>query len=277
MIAVLITVHNRIEKTQACLSSFLAVLNSSDIAADIYLVDDGSTDSTAQILAEKFPEVRVLQGDGTLFWNRGMHLAWKTAAETADYKHYLWLNNDVCLFPQAFTAFLKSGLLADDGILVGACEDVNSVVTYSGYRMDNKYPGHRLSPSEQGQSCDYFNGNIVLISRAVFDRVGNLDPIFTHALGDLDYGLRARQLGINSSVFNQTVGQCDGHSALPSWCNPANSLIKRLSVFHTPLGGCPHLVFQFEQRHFGLFQAAYHFVTIHLRLLFPSIWLRRSR
>ncbi|MDA9589713.1 glycosyltransferase family 2 protein [Opitutales bacterium] len=277
MIAVLITVHNRIEKTQACLSSLLAVLNSSDIAADIYLVDDGSTDSTAQILAEKFPEVRVIQGDGTLFWNRGMHLAWKTAAETADYAHYLWLNNDVCLFPQAFTMFLKSGLLADDGILVGACEDVNGVVTYSGYRMKNKYPGKRLSPSEEKQGCDYFNGNIVLISRAVFDRVGNLDPIFTHALGDLDYGLRARQLGINSFVFNQTVGQCDGHSALLSWCNPSNSLINRWSVFYTPLGGCPHLAFRFEQRHFGLFQAAYHFVTIHLRVLFPSIWLRRSR
>ena len=64
---------------------------------DIYLVDDGSNDGTNESVSKLFPMVNIILGDGTLFWNKGMRLAWKTAAEKQDYEFYLWLNDDVLL------------------------------------------------------------------------------------------------------------------------------------------------------------------------------------
>ena len=39
------------------------------------------------------------------------------------------------------------------------------------------------------------NGNVALISRAVVQRVGNVDPAFVQQMADFDYGLRARAAG----------------------------------------------------------------------------------
>ena len=52
------------------------------------------------------------------------------------------------------------------------------------------------------------NGNVVLISRAVAQRVGNIDPAFVQQMGDFDYGLRARAAGCSVWVAPGTVGTC---------------------------------------------------------------------
>ena len=82
-IAVLMTVHNRKEKTLRCLSSLEETLASwrERFELKVFLTDDGCTDGTAEAVRRKewsFP-VEILQGDGTLFWNGGMILAWKAA------------------------------------------------------------------------------------------------------------------------------------------------------------------------------------------------------
>ena len=43
---------------------------------------------------EFVPSVHILKGNGDLFWNRGMLMAWKAAAETRNYEAYVWLNDD---------------------------------------------------------------------------------------------------------------------------------------------------------------------------------------
>ena len=56
-IAALITCHNRCEKTKRCLTSLLSVLPH----IDVYLVDDGSTDGTSEMVKTLFPRVNVIQ------------------------------------------------------------------------------------------------------------------------------------------------------------------------------------------------------------------------
>ena len=90
-IAVLITVHNRIEKTLFCLKSLYK--QNSENNFEVYLTDDGSNDGTSDILRNKFPNVNIIQGNGSLFWNQGMIRAWKAAISSDEYDFYLWLNN----------------------------------------------------------------------------------------------------------------------------------------------------------------------------------------
>ncbi len=80
-IAVLLTCFNRVEITKLCLNT----LKSHQELYDVFLVDDGSTDDTNSVVKSMYPFVHVVDGSGDLFWSRGMHVAWKRAANTYDY------------------------------------------------------------------------------------------------------------------------------------------------------------------------------------------------
>lgn len=66
MIHIIIPVHNRLNFTIDCLNS----LKKQDIynQFNLIVVDDGSTDGTSEYLKKNFPEVKILNGDGSLYW-----------------------------------------------------------------------------------------------------------------------------------------------------------------------------------------------------------------
>lgn len=107
-LAVLMTCHNRKDKTMTCLSSLYKASQPIDYSIDVFLVDDGSTDGTGEAVKEKYPEVNIIKGDGSLFWNQGMRLAWNVASSRCSYDFYLWLNDDVILFEHALRELIDT-------------------------------------------------------------------------------------------------------------------------------------------------------------------------
>lgn len=267
-VAVLLTVFNRRDKTLECLKRLYAQLPINGYRFDTYLTNDGSTDGTPEAIREHYPQVRIIDGDGTLFWNRGMHAAWEVAAEGA-YDYYLWLNDDTFIYDYALSVLLNDAEGAGaEAIICGAtCSSSSGEVTYGG-RTDSGL----ISPTGVIHRCNYFNGNVVLIPKSVFNKVGNLDRTFRHAFGDFDYGLRAAKLGIAIYQSCNFVGSCEAHTTLPRWCNPKVRFLDRLKVFSSPTGGNPQEQFHFDKRHFGLCTAMFHYFTIHLRLVIPKLW-----
>lgn len=81
LIAVLLTVHNRKEKTLCCLQNLFKQKIPNGYQIEVYLTDDGCTDGTPEAVHEQFPAVHIIKGDGSLFWNRGMYTAWDTAGK----------------------------------------------------------------------------------------------------------------------------------------------------------------------------------------------------
>lgn len=71
-IAVLLTVFNRRETTLTCLESLFSGSVPEGYSIEVYLTDDGCTDGTTDAVRERFPDVRIVAGDGSLYWNRGM-------------------------------------------------------------------------------------------------------------------------------------------------------------------------------------------------------------
>src|SRR6476620_8947755 len=96
-VAVIMTVHNRREKTLACLRS-VAASRSPSVDYQVFIVDDGSTDGTSQAVQTEFPAASVIGADGDLYWAAGMALAESAAREHA-WDVLLWLNDDVELIP----------------------------------------------------------------------------------------------------------------------------------------------------------------------------------
>ena len=132
--AVLLTVFNRKEKTLECLGRLFDQLPIEDLQIDVFLTDDGCTDGTAEAVENLFPSVHILKGNGDLFWNRGMLMAWKAAADARDYDAYFWLNDDTFLYEETLTS-LQRAVKDTEGkaIIVGATEDAShSKLTYGG-------------------------------------------------------------------------------------------------------------------------------------------------
>lgn len=271
-IAVLIACHNRRKKTIDCLRALHQTRLPEGYRLDIFLVDDGSTDGTSEAVKQEFPQVNIIQGDGNLFWNHGMRLAWETAAKTKDYDFYLWLNDDTLLFENALVIMLEQSQILDNKqILVGsACSSINRIVTYSGFKL----PNIKLEPNATWQACDYFNGNIVLVPSHVYHQVGLLDNRFHHTIGDFDYGMRASKLGFKHLISPLCLGYCEDHQNDPVWRNKSIPFHKRLMHLYTPLGNNPIEFFIFDRRHNGLYIAIVHFLSIHLRSILPVLWKR---
>ena len=120
-IAVLLTVFNRKTKTLECLEHLYKQIPLEGYKVDVYLTDDGCTDGTPKAVKELFPDVNIIQGNGNLFWNRGMYVAWEAATQIKDYDFYLWLNDDTYLYPESLEYMLNSCTkLGNHCIIVGA-------------------------------------------------------------------------------------------------------------------------------------------------------------
>lgn len=272
-IAILLTVFNRKQKTIECLKRLHNQVSIKDIKVDIYVTNDGCTDGTPEAIHEKFPNVKILNGNGNLFWNRGMYTAWKEAAQNK-YDFYLWLNDDTFVFNNMLEALLTASKnFQDKAIIVGATRSaISKKATYGGRLINGKIP----EPNGYIVRVHYFNGNIVLIPKYVYGILGNLDYYFTHSKGDFDYGLRANKAGIESYQVGYFLGECEPHNSLEKWCNPNISFKKRWEAMKKPNGMPPNETFHLEHRHFGLLPALFHYITIHIRCLFPQIWIHKK-
>jgi len=236
------------------------------------MVDDGSTDGTSKAIQEHFPNVNIIPGDGNLYWNRGMHLAWNIASKSDNYEYYLWLNDDTMIHSYCISTLLESSNLQKNQIIVGTTNsliDAFGTVTYGGRDLNNRL----IIPNGNIQECQRFNGNIVLIPKYVFDMVGFNDEYFHHGLGDFDYGLRALKLGVKSFIAPQILGTCERHDTLPTWCNPERNILDRFKHFSTPTGAQLMGVYTFEKRHYGAHIALYNYINILFRVLFPKYWI----
>lgn len=215
-IAALVTCFNRREKTLACLATLERCFRNAGVEPSGVLFDDGCTDDTAGAVQAGFPWMRVVHGDGNFFWNRGMHRAWREAMQD-DFDAYLWINDDVTLYDDALARAVVQLEVARSAntvptIVIGSMRWPDSDrVAYGGLFRPSRVFRIRLraiTPSSEPQECDTMNGNFVLVPRDVVQRVGILDPVFEHGLGDFDYGLRAFNAGCRLLVLPGYVGEC---------------------------------------------------------------------
>ena len=275
-IAVLMTCHNRVEKTIKCLSLLFGQVGlNKSYNIQVFLVDDGSTDGTGRVVNQQFPMVNLIDGNGDLYWNRGMYTAWGAATRNRiSFDHYLWLNDDTHIYPTAvLELLLAAGDTGNRSIICGCIESPveKGKLTYGGGVLNHNVSVLNI-PSTRVVACDVIHGNCVLIPSYVHNKVGNLDWKFTHAIGDHDYGLRAKELGIQSFVTGDFVGSCEKNEQSPKWHSSKVSLINRIKNLYSPLSySPPNEFFIYEKRHFGLGVALKHFFTIHLRVLIPGI------
>ena len=255
-IAAILTCFNRKQKTLACLESIF--FNAPDI--DVFLTNDGCTDGTPDEVRKRFPAVHIIEGTGDLFWARGMNAAWNEAIKY-DYDYYLWLNDDI----ELYTFFLKELLECEQSgnfkcIISGLIENKEKTEILYGGTDNNK---KLIQPASVPQEITNMNGNVVLIPQSVIDKIGTMDTVYWHDLGDVDYGLTAKENGIKvlSTRIPIAAGYRNDFCRIRKW---GVSVKQRFRILHSPLGSIPSINFHFRKKHFGVINASIYIIYIYI-------------
>lgn len=265
-IAVILTCHNRREVTLLCLERLYSI--QSDV--DVYCVDDASTDGTAEAISQRFPQTILINGSGDLFWCRGMNLAWKNAVKNGGYDYYFWLNDDLILYENAFVELIECSKIQEGrAVITGLVqEETTKMAIYGGTSFDGKL----ISANGKMQEVKNMNGNFVLVPQSVVEKIGTFDEVYHHDLGDVDYGLSARESGFNVVTSRCYIG-CTS-AALKSKNERIRlygvGVKKRFKKLYSPLGSNPFITFHFKKKHVGLISAIAFFIYVHIINVLPD-------
>jgi GT2 family glycosyltransferase len=203
-VTVVIPVHNRRQITLDCLRC-LEEVKHGGFELNVTVVDDGSTDGTADAIAASYARTRVLKGDGTLWWSGAMNLGVADALERGS--DYIFSLNDDTLFD----ADMISGLLNDAESKADCLWAPWGVATDDGQLLSKGYCFVAGKGWTQPQNVDLatnapyqvegLSGACVLIPAAVFRAIGFYEakrlPQY-HA--DLEFTVRAHRRGFQTWI-----------------------------------------------------------------------------
>ena len=236
-LSVLLTSHNRRELTLEALRALHAAVPPHAVA-EVFLTDDGSTDGTSEAVASEFPDVRIIKGDGNLYWNRGMLAAWQAATETQQ-DFFVWLNDDLAMAPDVLGRMLSAydnarARLGEKVVIVGkTVSPTTQTVTYGAFGIGEGISRLRFRRLRAGEATGRtMNGNLVLLPARLKDDVGLLDSRFTHSFGDIDYGLRASDAGYTLIEMETPVGFQEYNVAWERKLSSITSENWRFILFH---------------------------------------------
>lgn len=187
---ILIPVHNRRETTLACLKT---LQKTEDLDRyTVVVIDDGSTDGTGAAIAQQYPQVVILAGDGNLWWTgairKGMEYAIGQGA-----KYIFWLNDDCHPQDRALPQLISFMQSHPGAIAAPACR-----LAATGEAIENGCRHRQRFTAQPGETVEVesVSGYCVGIPRSVCEAIGYPDiRRFPHYAGDDMYTLSASNNG----------------------------------------------------------------------------------
>lgn len=222
-LSIIIATYNGRDLLKRCLESIEA--NPPTCSFEIIVVDDASSDRTAEMVRERFPRVRLLCNEKNVHYGRSNN----RAIDVARGRYIHLLNNDTAILPgalDAMTAFLDehpeagavgSKLLNEDGTIqwsvksfpnpMSALFGARSIVArlFPGNPLSRKHLLHFDRDMTAPFVADYVSSASIMIPRKVVDRVGYLDERLSYHV-DADYCKRIADAGwLNYYLPSATV------------------------------------------------------------------------
>lgn len=195
-------VHNRRDLTLQCLKS-LSRVDCKGLAVHIVVVDDGSTDGTADAIRQNFPEIEIVQGSGKLWYTAGTNLGIESALK---YKpDYVLCINDDSIFDEKCLRKMIECAEKYPRSVVGALlllwDSPHRVFQVSpkwdlwkgGWR--HWYEQTIWTIPKKAWKVEMIVGNCVLYPVKVFQEVGLMDPGKSLQYGDAEFTTRIRKNG----------------------------------------------------------------------------------
>ncbi|MGI8811060.1 MAG: glycosyltransferase family 2 protein [Pyrinomonadaceae bacterium] len=219
-VALVMPVHNRREITLQGIRS-LDAMNSDGLDVRIYVVDDGSTDGTADAVEQTFPNVVLIRADGTLHYAAGTNCGIEHALEWEP--EFVATMNDDAVFHPDFLKWLIHTARENERSIIGSLLllwDEPHRVFQVGQTWDTLSGGWIIpndvtifNVSQEPFDVECIVGNCVLFPVEAIRECGLMDEKrFPHGWGDAQWLMRMRKSGWRLMV--------DPRSRV--WCEPNN-------------------------------------------------------
>lgn len=174
---------------------------------DVVVVDNGSTDGSQQMLAEKYPQVKLIQNAG----NVGLGKASNQGIEATNGRHVLLLNNDTLVNAPALDVLVEyldahpeagasaGKLLNPDGSFQSGFAPFSTlleeflIATHIGELLWAGYPSH--GDSNQIKETGWMSSACLLVRRAALDKIGLLDEGYFIYGDEADLQFRLNKAG----------------------------------------------------------------------------------
>jgi len=212
---VIVTWNGR-EYLDACLRAAGA---QQGVSAEIVVVDNGSTDGSAEFVRTTFPHVRVI----ALAENLGFAGGNNVGAREARGEYVAFLNNDTVADVSWLRALL-AGIDRTTGFALTTSRIVYmhdpGVVDSAGdgmLRCGGAFKRHHGEPADRaGITTEVFGvcGAACLMPKAVFDELGGFDDQFFASHEDVDLSYRARLRGYRCRYVSEAIVRHHGSATL---------------------------------------------------------------
>jgi GT2 family glycosyltransferase len=225
-LAIITVSTNEAAWLRPCLSTVFAHLG--DVAAEVIVVDNESSDETADMVAAEFPDARVVSSR-----NHGFSHANNRALMTCDARYVLFLNPDTEILDGSFAELIRLmdarpalGLvgvrqITSDGRLDTTIRRFPNALralgdALSAERLPRRphWLGEReLDPAsyERDFPCDWTSGSFMLVRREAIDSAGYLDERYFMYSDETDFCRRLKIAGWEVRHFPQmTILHHDG-------------------------------------------------------------------
>ena len=215
-VSIVIATWNGKQHLEAC---FTAVGAQQDVTTETILVDNASTDGTAEFVAERFPWVRVIR----LAENRGFAGGNNAGAREARGRYLALLNNDTAADPRWLRTLLD-GLDEAGGFALATSRivyfDDPEVIDSAGdglLRHGGAFKWHHgahVSVALESREVFGVSGAACLMPRALFEELDGFDEDFFASHEDVDLSYRARLLGYRCRYVAGAVVRHRGSATL---------------------------------------------------------------
>ncbi len=213
-LSITIVSFNTRDLTRECLESIYE--NTSDISFDIWLVDNNSSDGSADMVASEFPSVHLIRNSD----NKGLAAATNQGLEASAGRYVLALNSDTIVQPSAFDRLVQfmdehpeAGGATPKLVLPGGGKHPNFFGVGDNFRWammeaispasanlrDNIVPGARdgaeadLSVTQQVPCVTW--GTSFIVRRETVEQIGVQDPRYFVYGEDVDWSIRMTRAG----------------------------------------------------------------------------------
>jgi len=210
----IIPVYNRKETTLNCLENLQQIGDLDRYS--VIIIDDGSTDGTSEAIQAQFPQVKILKGDGNLWWTGAIRMGMDYAIQQGA-EYLIWLNDDCRVSPGTLTNLVQFCQAHSQSIVgcQGFEKDHPDRLSFGG--KHKTWQGYRFMQIPPGKvvPCDLLSGNLVCFPASVVNAIGLPNPAETpHYGGDSLYLLRSQQAGF--SLYVDSRHPVFNHSGEPT-------------------------------------------------------------
>jgi len=202
-LSVILVSWNSKDYLRDCLRSL--VENPPNIAWEIIVVDNASTDRSPEMVQREFPAAKLIENKSNLGFAASANLGARESAST----HILFLNPDTIIHPRTLILAVEfmeerrdAGIMGcrtldGDGQIQPTAFDFPSPLRMFGFAsgLNRYFKMTRLKDFSKMRTPDYIQGSFFLIRRAAYESVGGFDETFFMYAEDVDLCLRIRQAG----------------------------------------------------------------------------------